>query len=204
LTLSVELKYISDIGVAMSDGPHRSLPMRRGWKRVAEWADNQAFESEQVCHAIIPALEEDWRGEVGEEFIGGLRRACVDQESLLFKRDALPALEALRDIAGSGIGRVALDYAIRAAATGSTGLDIAESAMKDALKDRAARCLRQVEEHYCRESSMTRGNTVRGRIERAINSADIGGAARRLFSPETKNAAAQSLKREGLDDGVKL
>jgi len=28
----------------MSDGPHRSLEMRKGWKRVAESADNRAFE----------------------------------------------------------------------------------------------------------------------------------------------------------------
>jgi hypothetical protein len=188
----------------MSDGPHRSLPMRRGWKRVAEWADNQAFEPEQVCSAIIPALEGDWIGEVSEQFVRELRHACIEQDSQLFKRDARPVLESLRNSAGPGLGRRVLDYAIHAAATGSTGLNIAERGIKDALIDHAAKGARQVEECYCRESSSARGNTVRGRIERAINGADIGGAARQLLSPGTKKIAVPSLRRKGLDDGVKL
>ncbi len=32
----------------MSDGPHRSLPMRPGWKRVAERAYNPNFDPVQI------------------------------------------------------------------------------------------------------------------------------------------------------------
>jgi hypothetical protein len=48
----------------MSDGPHRSLPMRRGWKRVAERGDKRAYASEEVSEAIIVALEQDCRQEM--------------------------------------------------------------------------------------------------------------------------------------------
>jgi len=35
--------------------------MRKGWKRVAESADNQAFGTDEIRDAILPALEEDCR-----------------------------------------------------------------------------------------------------------------------------------------------
>ena len=41
----------------MSDGPHRSLPMRRGWKHVAERGDKPAFTTEDIAEAIVPALD---------------------------------------------------------------------------------------------------------------------------------------------------
>lgn len=188
----------------MSDGPHRSLPMRRGWKMVAERADKAAFESAEVCAAIVYALEDDCRSEMPQEFVRGLRNVCADQEGRLFKQDVVPCLETLREEAGSGFGRVVLEHAIREAASGSTGMTIAEKAVNLALIDRAARCSRQVEEHYCRESSMPRANKVRGRIEQAIGAADVAGVARKFLNPEAKKATAQSLRREGLDDGVRL
>jgi len=178
--------------------------MRRGWKRVAEYADNRAFEPEEIRNAVIPALEQDCRREINPEFLSSLCRTCRDQESSLFKNDALPSLEALRDVAGSGIGRVVLDYAVQTVANGSTGLDIAEKAMTHALTDRAARGARQVEEHYFRKSTKPRAHGVRERIEEAINGADMGSVARGILNVEEKMAAAQPLRRQGLDDGVKL
>ena len=187
----------------MSDGPHRSLPMRRGWKRVAESADNQAFGTDEIRDAILPALEEDCRGEISPEFFGSLRRVCADQETLLFKTDVAPSLEALRNAAGAGLARAVLNYALQQAARGNSPEDIPESALKDALMDRAARGARQVEEHYCRESTNPRANRVRERIEQAIGSADIGGVARRILDPGAKSET-QAPRRQGLDDGVKL
>ena len=47
----------------MSDGPHKSLPMRVGWKKFAKCADKAAFEPDQLADLAIPALEGDWRPE---------------------------------------------------------------------------------------------------------------------------------------------
>ena len=44
----------------MSDGPHRSLKMPRGWKKLAERADKKAYAPEEVRHALPEALEQDW------------------------------------------------------------------------------------------------------------------------------------------------
>ena len=48
----------------MSDGPHKSLRMPPAWRRVAERADNGAFECEEISNALIPALERDCRTEM--------------------------------------------------------------------------------------------------------------------------------------------
>src|SRR5260370_42526090 len=88
----------------MSDGPHRSLPMRPGWRRVAESADNQAFESDEIRDAIAPALEQDCRGEMTPEFISSLKKACANEAASLFKDSLGASLESLRNEAGSGMG----------------------------------------------------------------------------------------------------
>jgi hypothetical protein len=188
----------------MSDGPHRSLPMRRGWKRVAEWADNQAFKPEQINNAIIPALEEDCRGEISTEFLSSFLAACRNQEGSLFKKELGPELEALSSAAGYGLGRMVLEYAKQLSGRGNTGLDIAEKAVTHALSDRAERGARQVEEHYCRKSFEKRAIKVRQRIEEAIRDADVERLARQTINPKNGESVRPPLKRQGLDDGVKL
>src|SRR5437879_3390378 len=98
----------------MSDGPHRSLPMRPAWKRVAECGDNRAFAPEEVAQALIPALEQDCRDEMTPQFIDTF---CGVYQSI-FKDQLATELEALRTAAGCGIGRSLLDHALQLAASG--------------------------------------------------------------------------------------
>src|ERR1700719_2173492 len=123
----------------MSDGPHRSLPMCRAWKKVARCADNPAFEAEEIRNVIIPALEQDCRQEVSRGFLEGFRNICSDRQTTLFKRDLRPSLDALRRTAGPGMERLIVDHAIHAAAKGNASPDIAEKAVAHALRDRGAR-----------------------------------------------------------------
>lgn len=187
----------------MSDGPHRSLPMRRAWQRLAEYADNQTFEADQIRDAVIPALERDCKGEIAPDFLRKFHQVCGDRENSLFKTD-IRSLESLRAEAGAGIGRVALDYAIQAATRGAAEKDIALKAMTQALTDRAARGAWQVEEHYYRKSTKDRAHKVRERIERGIVSADMGGLAGRVLNRQPAKSAAGISKLDGIDDGVKL
>ena len=188
----------------MSDGPHRSLPMRRPWKTVAECADNAAFEVEEIRETILPALENDCRREMRREFLDGLSRVCADQESSLFKTDIRPVLEELRRTANMGVESLVLDHAIRTAANGASGRGVAEKAVSQALKDRGASGIKQVEEHYLRKSNAKRAHNVRDRMEQAVSGADTDSVARRLLDGRQKNATAKPTKRQGLDDGVKL
>jgi hypothetical protein len=178
--------------------------MRRGWKRVAEYADNPAFASEAISNAIIPALEEDCRSEIVPDFLDAISRVFRDQESSLFKDQLGPELDTLRDSAGCGIGRVVLEHAIHLVEGGRTGVDGLVEATANALADRAARGGRQVEEHYCRQSSSPRAQKVRARIEKSIADAPINSLARQILKLDSRPSSPPKLRQEGLDDGVRL
>jgi hypothetical protein len=188
----------------MSDGPHRSLPMPRGWKRLAECGDNRAFAPDEICKAIIPALEQDCHNEIAPAFLDPFRSVFLDQESFLFKDQMGPQLEALRANAGCGIGRLILEHAIQTAERGGTGMEGLVEATTNALTDRAARGARQVEEHYCRKSSAPRAQKVRARIEEAIGGAAIKGLARQVLKIDQRPSSSRTLRQRGLDDGVRL
>ncbi len=187
----------------MSDGPHRSLPMCRAWKRVARCADNPAFEVEEIRNVIVPALEQDCRQEVSRGFLEGFRNICRDQQTTLFKRDLRPSLEALKRTAGPGMERLIVDHAIYAAANGNTSSDIAEKAVAR-RSGIAARNGRGVEEHFFRNSTERRAHRVRARIEEGVNGADMNAVARHILNGDAKKFVVKPSKRQGLDDGVKL
>lgn len=182
----------------MSDGPHKSLPMRPGWKRVAECADNRAFAPAEVSRALIPALEQDCRAELPPQFLNALQNTYGS----LFKEQLGEQLEALRPAAGHGLGGSILDHALLRAANGETGVDAPVKAVSDALMDRAAKGARQVEEHYCRKATKNRARDVHARLEDAVGGAAIEGLSRRLLNDDARPSS--SLKQQGLDDGVKL
>lgn len=183
----------------MSDGPHKSLPLRPGWKRAAEYADNFAFGPQEVGHALLPALEQDCREEIPPGFLDSLQNTCGG----LFSEQIGEQLEGLRPASGHGLGRSVLDHALRRTAGGEKGLDVPQKALADALRDRAARCVRQIEEHYCRESTDNRAADARKRLEDAVGRADIKGLAGRLLN-HAPAAPSSSSKQQGLDDGVKF
>src|SRR5262249_16974239 len=121
----------------MSDGPHKSLPMCPGWKRVAKRGDKCAFATDDIAAALIPALQHDCNAETSPVFLNGLVGMCRDHESSLFPETLPNQLEGLRALAGTGIGRVILDEAMRCAAAGETGINVAITGVRNALTDRA-------------------------------------------------------------------
>ena len=183
----------------MSDGPHRSLPMRAAWKRVAEYADNPNFTPSEVNAALLPALAEDCRIELSPAFLDAFRSVY----GTLFNHDIDSQLESLRSVAGIGLGRTVLDYAAQLAANGETGKDAPEKALACALKDRGVRGARQVEECYCRVTGEPRALNVRNRIEQALSSG-IDGLARQVLKIDPRSTGRIPPKRQDVDDGVKL
>lgn len=188
----------------MSDGPHRSLKMPRGWKKLAERADNKAYAPEEVRDALPEALEQDWRAEVPDSICRRVRDILGDNQSSLFGDQRAERLEALRgETAGYALGNALLDYAMEAAARGHGGDGALREAASKTLTDRAARGARQVEEHYCREATLHRAAHVRERIETGLTQSDIDGIAGRLVGTD-KSERPRPAKQTGLDDGVQL
>lgn len=187
----------------MSDGPHRSLPMKRCWQHVAQRADNGNFAADDISAALLPALEHDCRDEMSTQFIDRVRNIIEEQQDLLIKDDVGARIEDLRGEAGIGIGRVFLDNIAQISASDVPDLIALVSAMRDALADRAARCGRQTEEHYYRKSTATRATNVRERFDAGIAGAALEGLARQILRLDARGPG-RSLKRDGLDDGVAL
>jgi hypothetical protein len=188
----------------MSDGPHRSLPMRPGWKRVAERGSNSAFTTEQIAAAIVPALEQDCRAELASGFLDDMSAVFQAQENSLFKEDLTPLLEDLRRSAGCGIGRVFLDNVIQFSASAAADLNVLARAMTAALIDRAACGARQVEEHYLRKSTTPRAQDTRARIEQSVGLSAIEALAKQILKMSAGSSPRPALREQGLDEGVRL
>ena len=189
----------------MSDGPHKSLPMRSGWKKVANFGNNSAFTMAEIRGALISALDSDCRCDVKPGFVNRLVQAFQEYGSSLFPDQFMSKLEGLQKKAGSGVGRTILDFAVEAVAHGRTNISDLEDAVANALTDHATRGSRQVEEHICRKTSFSQGQEVGRRIDEAIHDAPIKVLAQHLVRRE-ENAALEiaNSKQMDLDDGVLL
>jgi hypothetical protein len=186
----------------MSDGPHRSLPMRRRWQLVAERADKRSYTVAEIRDVLVPALERDCRDEMSPEFIAELRR--VAEEPSLFRDDSAARLEALRPLAGSGMGRAILDNVGPLAVVDIEGWSLVRESLKAAVQDRAHCGIRQVEEHFLREATAPRANNVRARLTDGVASADFDALVARVLSAKPTPVPRVPKKQTGLDDGVSL
>lgn len=188
----------------MSDGPHRSLNMRPGWKKAAEYADKGAFASEDVRIASTEALAKDWRVDVPDSLVRSVCDIFGGQDSL-FRDQKVSDLEALRQThAGHGMGQLFLDCNIQAAKNGKSGLETVVEAGASTLAIWGARHARQIEEHYCREANQRRAGNVRQRLEHEISGVQHGALARQLLNLDGTAAPPKPKKQSGLDDGVSL
>lgn len=191
----------------MSDGPHRSLPMRQGWRNLAERADRCAFEPEQVADAVPEALGDDWREE-GCDVVRDIRAVLGDgRQPSLFAGEKQDALDALKKLSGAGyqLRRLVLDSVVQAVDDGFTGTDALVEGAANALAIRCGAGVRQVEEHYLRKSTDNRAANVRQRIEKSGAMSDFKGIARRFLKIDGSSSATPAKKQlNGLDDGVRF
>jgi hypothetical protein len=188
----------------MSDGPHRSLPMRKGWKKLAERGDGKLHTAEQVRDAVPLALADDWRDERCDDFMKQAKAVLLgtDQDTL-FKPSKDETADALRKLPGSGypMRRILLDALVQAVEDGHTGERAMVKGAADALAIRCGAGVRQVEEHYLRASNERRATDVRTRIEEGASRSDFDAMARQFCKVEK---APTPNKYDGLDEGVQI
>ncbi len=186
----------------MSDGPHRSLPMRRHWKVLAERAAKAAFSKDDVQATLPLALAKDFRAdapiEAVREILGGW------QQSDMFSDDRVERLEAARsECCGSTAGNALIDCAIEAVYNGRSGEAAAVSALANALGEYCQGEFRAVEEHYQREANARSARFVRERLDGARQQTDFQSLAKDMLSPP-RGASMRIVKQTGLHDGPPL
>lgn len=199
LTLSAYCAILSDIGAYMSDGPHKSLPMTRKWKKVAELADNSAFDIKDVAIATDCAIENDWKHEGCAGLIEKMK-VLMDTPTLFPNGQ----FESLRNmVVGKPLGGFILDSLSFAIDSGLSGLEALSKAVSMAVVDRSERAIRQVQEHYIRKSNFHRSYKVTSRISNGIRELGLEKLASRLLNPSSSRPQPR-MKRTGLDEGIRL
>lgn len=189
----------------MSDGPHKTLPMRPSWKRLSERADTASYAASEVGAAVCPALADDWRAEVPESIVQRVRMTVgADAGGSLFADQVDRDLVALRGLAPSPLAGLFIDCARQAHAEGFRGEDACQAGAEAALSERAACGIRQVEEHYRRNTGMSSTDNVRSRLEAAIGEAPIRSLARELLTGRPGPVGRAPAKRTGIEEGPQL
>lgn len=186
----------------MSDGPHRSLPMRKAWKELAKRADQKAYDLAQVSEAVPYALASDWRNEVSPALITAIKNVFAGKDnSLRLHKVSLDQLEAAKPLAaGSVFGASAISWAVQLIHEGRTDANALYDVVGLAAKERAYAGFRSVEEHYLRESNERRADGVRSRLEGSISGMSVTQLGAMLIEPPSGGGAPKKMTE--IDEGV--
>jgi hypothetical protein len=203
LTLSVDItNNLTFKEPSMSDGPHRSLPMRPWWRRVAARGDNCNFSPDEVSQALVPALERECLAELRPNFLEGLRSLL--SEPTLFSPILSPQAEILDGQARTGLERLVLDNIAVLSPEDAADFNYVQRGLENALRGHAQSYSRQIEEHWQRKASGARTQRIRTRLEDALGTTDFSGVAQRVLRPAGQRSSTSVPQKTGLDDGVNL
>jgi hypothetical protein len=186
----------------MSDGPHRSLPLGRRWKKVAECLDNGSVPIEDVCARVDAALVTDFAA-VPEVLLAAIRRVlCDSDQGSLFaaSNSEIENLRALTD--GSPLGGLVVDCAVGAVLAGEVGEAALTTALSEASQEWMDRHCRGMNEHYQRETGAVRASEFQSRINEMQNHHSLPQVTQRLVEGGKAMVVKAPRKRTGLDEGV--
>ena len=186
----------------MSDGPHKSLPLRSYWRTCAERAAHEAYSIEQVSEALLFALKEDLR----EAPLATVRDILgVDEQQSLFCDEKLEKLEVLRQThPPSLVATTFIDCAMEAVDNGLTDDTAYRSALENAFDSHARSGCRSVEEHYLRKASSQKARFIRDRLTDARRRCNFKGLVDELVTSGTPPPRNKLPRRTGLDEGPRL
>ncbi len=191
----------------MSDGPHRSLPLNRGWKKFVEYADNHAYSADEVCAALPSALERDWKKDISPAFLSSIKDVLGDtSQGSLLSDSKINQLETMRsEGVGNGFANTLIDCSIDAVQAGLFGAQAVGHAIASALHERAYDGIRSVEEHYQRHNvSGQKTLDIRSRLESGVAKCSLNDIALELSSKGKLGNNYKLSQNTSLDDGPPL
>lgn len=143
----------------MSDGPYKSLPMRKAWRNVAELAHKEAFTPEERADAMCVALHDDIKRDVGKDALEAIGEILLDSEQgNLLASQASAELEAIRFCTRSSAFLECIIEQIQVVLhRGKSGEVALREGLERAAIDHAKSNNRSVEEHYYRDTPTKKG-----------------------------------------------
>jgi hypothetical protein len=183
----------------MSDGPHRSLPLLKHWKKLAALAAKPAYSLGDVAEAFPLALQKDFSKKLLSIIHDIL---CAGN---LFNEHYKDLLEAARSkYRGSVADNLLIDCAIEAHTAGLTGESAFRMALENALPAHALGICRQIEEHYLRKQPWSTAG-IRDRLKNARDLCSHVTIASEMISDKPAKSSGYRLpKRTGIDEGPPL
>lgn len=189
----------------MSDGPHRSLPMGRRWKKLAECLDNALFSAEEVRERRDAAILGEFSREVPDSLIASLRNLlCSSDQGSLFapSGDEIDNLRAQTN--GSPVGGLLLDCAIDAVNSGQVGEAALTAACSETANEILDRHARGMAEHYQRETGAKRASHFQERMGVMDDGRSMAELSTRIVQGGRAMAIRAPTRHTGLDDGVRF
>lgn len=191
----------------MSDGPHRTLPMNRLWKKILELAGNKACSMEVIHQKLGYVLKKEMSRFVLKTVYGILDETNrglpfpEDQNSELVQR-----FDFLREKCRGAVSvEILLDNAIMAAANARGTERMFEEAVKNSQEEILDAHVRSMEEHCFRKPDGKDPFFIRDRLYEIRETADISSLASETVSEvRSETMWKRPPDKTGLDEGPKL
>jgi hypothetical protein len=189
----------------MSDGPHRSLPMGRRWKKLAECLDNPSFSAEDLRERRDAAILGEFAREVSESMMAALRNIlCNSEQGMLFAPTG-SEVENLRSLSnGSPVGGLLLDCAIDAVDSGYVGEAALSAACSDTASELFERHSRGMAEHFQREAGAKRAADFQSRLDSLHDGNSMTNLTSRIVQGGRALVVRPPTRHSGLEDGVAI
>lgn len=188
----------------MTDGPYKSLKMKKEWKELARKAETEAHSLDEIRESLEAALKKDWRDEIPREFEKEIEEVFICPRTL-FGEDNIDLLESHRAKAAEySLSNSLLDSSIQVLAEGQVGRQAWAEAMQMTLLDRCMRGMRQIEEHYSRRCGREFVERVVKRVEGSIDLLRPRLLEGVLTDAGTGSVIGKLKRKDGLEDGVQL
>ena len=187
----------------MSDGPHKSLPQKPHWKKVAEYAERSAFDVEEVGQQLRKALLREFSG-VPIESIRQIATPHPQQEIFTeYSERAAEAIEGLRsECRGEKAVNEVLDQMKLALLHGQNGDEACRQAFECAAKSTVQSHLRETKEHYYRKTTDLEAGRVVARLHEAAKAFSLNLVVQDMLAGQSRISESRiSSKQDGLDDG---
>jgi hypothetical protein len=198
------LCYFIDNGDSkMSDGPLKSMKMRRHWRPFAERVENPACPLKEVCDHLGHALKKDFAEapvEQVKDILGGGRR-----QASLFPQEQIAQIEQLRhECPGSAAAKALIDSTVEIVADGQRGDAAVKGAIQNALESYTRDYFRGVEEH-CQIEGASAADLIRDRLQATRKACDYDAIASDLATDQNLSGKPSGIeKHSGIDEGPPL
>ncbi|WP_404425499.1 hypothetical protein [Thalassospira australica] len=187
----------------MSDGPHRSLPLKRHWKRFAQKAANGAYSIEEVQEELERALSK----ELKDARLDLLERIFLEEEQgQLFEDEKLErANRLLESVEGSTVFLTAAESAIETIMENKHGEEAIKHVLRSVADEIFQKHARSIEEHWQREAGYRGIRTIRNRLNWLRSNFSYRKTSQpRSDASSTINRRNRNVSRTGLDEGPAL